>query len=328
MELKRIEHRQLVQIMAIFAIVQFGGLFLAISAYSGVTYSEITQAQAVSTGSSAALLIIYIVAFSAMFVIISRIYKGNKLFLFLEAYIIFIASLYLFGMIFSIPSGNVMQFLYGNGSVWAYAAAAALGVLLVFAKNRIPRLRNTTAMIASIGVGTILGITFSFTAALIFMFILAAYDFIAVFITKHMITIANAAIKMNLSFMVSASDIEAVPIGMLSKDERAAYLKAAKGDREWGRLARRFNISKYAPVSASVGLGTGDLAMPLMLAVSAYKVYLSFTFSISIILGAVLGLFITMMILRNYRRALPAIPPLLLGILISIGAYMLLMPAF
>jgi presenilin-like A22 family membrane protease len=328
LELKRIEHRQLVQIMAIFAIVQFGGLFLAVSAYSGVTYSEITQVQAVSSGSSAALLIIYIVAFSAMFVIISRIYKGNKLFLFLEAYIIFIASLYMFGMLLSIPGGGVMRFLYGSGSVWEYAAGAAIGVLLVFAKNKIPRLRNTTAMIASIGVGTILGITFSFTAALIFMIILAVYDFIAVFITKHMITIANAAISMNLSFMVTANDIEAVPFGMLSKEEYSTYIKAAKGDKAWGRIAKRFNISKYAPVSASVGLGTGDLAMPLMLAVSAYKVYLSFTFSIFIILGAVLGLFITMMILRNYRRALPAIPPLLFGILISIGVYMLLMPFF
>lgn len=326
MQIKRIEHRQLVQIMAIFAIVQFGGLFLAISAFSGVTYSEATQLQAVSSGSSAALLIIYIVAFSAMFVIISRIYKGNKIFLFLEAYIIFIASLYMFGMLLSIPSGSAMQFLYGDGSIWTYAAGAAIGVGLVFAKNRIPRLRNTTAIIASIGVGTILGITFSFEAALIFMFILAAYDFIAVFITKHMITIANAAISMNLSFMVSANDIEAVPVGMLSKDEYGAYVKAAKDDKVWERIAKRFKMKSYVPVSASVGLGTGDLAMPLMLAVSAYKVYFSFTFSIFIIFGAILGLFITMMILRNFRRALPAIPPLLLGILISIGAYMLLMP--
>lgn len=79
--------------------------------------------------------------------------------------------------------------------------------------------------------------------------------------------------------------------------------------------------SGMAPISARMALGTGDLAMPLMLAIAAYKVNLNFTLSFVITLGAIFGLIITMLILRRYKRALPAIPPILLGIAIAMLAY-------
>jgi hypothetical protein len=76
-----------------------------------------------------------------------------------------------------------------------------------------------------------------------------------------------------------------------------------------------------APVAARTALGTGDLAMPLMLAIAAYKVNLNFVLSFVIIIGATFGLLITMLILRKYKRALPAIPPILLGIGIALLVY-------
>jgi hypothetical protein len=70
-----------------------------------------------------------------------------------------------------------------------------------------------------------------------------------------------------------------------------------------------------------MALGTGNLAMPLMVAIAAYKVNLNFVLSFVIILGAILGLVITMLILRRYKRALPAIPPILFGIAVALLAY-------
>ena len=80
-------------------------------------------------------------------------------------------------------------------------------------------------------------------------------------------------------------------------------------------------IMPYMPVAARTALGTGDLAMPLMLAIAAYKVNLNFVLSFVIIIGALLGLILTMFILRKYKRALPAIPPLLFGIVVVMAAY-------
>jgi hypothetical protein len=75
------------------------------------------------------------------------------------------------------------------------------------------------------------------------------------------------------------------------------------------------------PLSARTALGTGDLMAPLMLAVSAYTVDLNFTLSFVVILGSILGLFLTMYTLKKYRRALPAIPFLLFGILVALGIF-------
>ena len=57
-------------------------------------------------------------------------------------------------------------------------------------------------------------------------------------------------------------------------------------------------------------LGTGDLALPLMLAVSAYISFLSYFAAVMIILGAASGMIFTMYLLKRYKVALPAIPPL------------------
>ncbi|EQD47763.1 Peptidase A22, presenilin signal peptide, partial [mine drainage metagenome] len=81
------------------------------------------------------------------------------------------------------------------------------------------------------------------------------------------------------------------------------------------------------PFAASAALGTGDLATPLMLSISAYSISLNFTISIFIALGALFGLMLTMFILRKYKRALPAIPPILFGIVLSLGLYIALFHA-
>ena len=79
-------------------------------------------------------------------------------------------------------------------------------------------------------------------------------------------------------------------------------------------MIRNLVDNNMAPYMARTALGTGDLAMPLMLAIAAYKVNLNFVLSFVIIIGAFFGLMLTMLILRKYKRALPAIPPILFGI--------------
>jgi len=51
--------------------------------------------------------------------------------------------------------------------------------------------QNIAAMISGAGVGALLGASFGIVPSLLFLIILCVYDFVSVFITKHMITLAK-----------------------------------------------------------------------------------------------------------------------------------------
>ncbi len=322
MAIRVIEYRQLLQILTIFMLVQFTGLLLATQVFTGTTYEQIRGVQTISTSINALFYLAYIVVFSVIIILILKIYKGDKLFLLLEGAVVFVASFIVFAIAISALGGNAFSTLYGSGTIWVFVVSALLAMGLVIAKYKQPRLRNLTAAVASIGVGVVLGISFSFIAAMIFMVILAVYDFIAVFVTKHMIALGNMAINKNLSFLVMVNEIEAVPVSSLSASQRKEYRKSkAEVAKQHKGIMRKLAGNDMIPLVARTALGTGDLAMPLMLAIAAYKVNLNFVLSFVIILGSILGLIITMLILRKYKRALPAIPPLLFGISLALLTY-------
>lgn len=314
----------MLNIFVMFMIVQFSGLLLATMVFSGSTFSEVSSTRVVSSAENALFYIVYIVIFALIIIFVSKVYRGNKLFLVFEGAVLFLTSFFVFLILVSYFTSGVQAAFYGNGLTVGLVVAAVLALALVVAKNRIPKLRNTAAIIASMGVGVVLGVSFSFLAAMVFMMILAVYDFVAVFITKHMITLANAVTERNLAFFIGASEIEALPQSDFSKADIRKYEKmrtnAEKKIPQIGDLTRK----KLIPVEVPVMLGTGDLGVPLMVSVSAYSVTLNFMLSFFITLGSIFGLIITMYILVKAKRALPAIPPLLLGILIFLGFYLLL----
>ena len=323
MSVRVIEGRQLLQILVMFMIVQFAGLFLAALMFNGATYQQVSSTQVASAPSTALFLIVYIIAVTVVMILLMKFYIGvYRLF---EGFVIFVASAIVFSILLSeLTSATVTMF--GSAVPVAFVAGGVLGIALVVAKNMKPWLRNATAILASVGVGVALGADFGFIVALVLMALLAVYDFIAVFITKHMITLADAVQKQNLAFMVDVREVEAVPKGSLSAAELSQYNRELTAFKKAGgkmQEIRQKGMKNMVPMVASVGLGTGDLAVPLMVAIAAYKVFLSFTLSMFVIFGAVIGLLLTMFILRRYKRALPAIPPLLFGIGIGIALYAL-----
>jgi presenilin-like A22 family membrane protease len=306
-----------------FMIVQFSGLLLATQVFGGSTYQELSSAQVISSPTSVLFYIVYIVIISALLLFFFKIYRGTKLFSIFEGAVILLSSFIVFSILVAIPAGSVQADSLGSSDLLQFAVAVALALALVIAKNKIPMLRNAAAIIASIGVGIALGLSFSFQMAFIFMAALGIYDFIAVFITKHMVALSKMAMSNNLSFLIMVSETKAVPMSYLSSAERKEYDKSKALLGKQSGIVKMFTKEHMALVPALTALGTGDLAVPLMLAVSAYKVHLSFVPSFVIVFGSVLGLAFNMLVLRKYKRTLPAIPLLFAGIVIAMGAYLL-----
>lgn len=81
--------------------------------------------------------------------------------------------------------------------------ALAVAVLLVVVRNvwrRMILLRNFAAIVTTAGAGSFLGFALGVFPVIVLLVLLSIYDFIAVFKTKHMVTLANAMTKKNLSF--------------------------------------------------------------------------------------------------------------------------------
>jgi len=307
--------------------VQFGGLLFGTLVLHGIpnTYLKSNQSSFIGNGAIGILYYVAsIAAFALILVLIFKLYSGKRFFLILEGIIVFITSIFVFLVVIGTIVGNTQQLIFGNGPILEILAAAAFAFLLVVMKNKWQKLRNTTVIISSIGAGLVLGLFFTFPMALIFMGLLAIYDFIAVFITKHMITISNAAMSNNLAFFIDANELEAVPKSSLTTKELKEYNATIRGKvKSRFPALKDFEKRNMVPVVANIGLGNGDLGVPLMVSLAAYGMTGNFTLSLFVTAGAALGLILTMLILRRYKRALPAIPPLLLGVLVGIGAYYL-----
>ena len=67
-----------------------------------------------------------------------------------------------------------------------------------FAKDVL--LRNITSVLATAGAGALIGVSLGVLPVIVLLILLAAYDFNAVFKTKHMVSLAKNVTSKNLSF--------------------------------------------------------------------------------------------------------------------------------
>jgi len=176
---------------------------------------------------------------------------------------LFLTLSYILGLI-----GILMAIILFTLRLWKKENILLMNVVLIFT---IP------------GIGSWLGASLDVLPSLILLLILALYDIIAVFGTKHMVTLAENA-KGKIPLMV------AIPVG----------------DRH-------------------LGLGTGDLAIPLVFSVSLLREY---TLANSVItsLGGCLGLIALFLYTTGKKDVvLPALPPITAGLLLGFGLSFLIL---
>lgn len=261
------------RIVAMFLIAQFIGLFVGVQMIGNKqVYGSynVTPNQQPEDVSNSLVFLLYVVVVAVVVVIVIK-YLSWAIFLFraLELLTIFITSALVF-----------VVFLLYFGIPHAVEISIAFSLLLVVLKLFYPKIRNVTAIISSSAVGALFGFSFNIVPTLIFVILISLYDFISVFITRHMVYMAKEMSKMDLSFSIA------------SREKRYVKERGKRKEEEF-----------------SIELGSGDIAIPLMLAVSVYN---SFTLvdSLAVVLGTSVGLIAVLYYVTRKRVFLPALPPL------------------
>ncbi|MDE1859022.1 MAG: hypothetical protein KGH67_00670 [Candidatus Micrarchaeota archaeon] len=291
-------------------IVQFAGLLVTIYAFSSLQFYAV-PVQPASSLPTAFGYIVYIIGTALVILLLIKVLHGDILFVLLEAIIVLFATSFLLFIILGTAFASV-NYIY----IAAISIIATLA--LIVAKNFRPKLRNLIAITSSIGVGVLIGLNGFYIAYLLTLFI-AVYDYIAVFVTKHMITLARAVSERNLAFLIGSSDVEAMPKSYVTKKDRAEFAQNVDIKKIKDPVINYLIKTGGLPVISQVQLGTGDLAIPLMLTVSAYISFLSYSLPMMIILGSTFGMIFTMYLLKKYKVALPAIPPIFAFINLFLG---------
>jgi presenilin-like A22 family membrane protease len=321
---RRIEIRQLANILVIFLVVQFAGLLILVYS-TPIQQLYITPPTPPPTGQAPSFffqIIIYLIIFVVLLLLIFRVYHGNFLFKAIEAYAIGLPSFYVFVIILTtiFPSDSLL--------IPMAVVSVVLAIALIAAKNKWPRLLNIAAMIASIGIGLLFGGIFGFLYSYILFALFTVYDYIAVFVTRHMQFMAKELANRNLAFLVGSSETEVIPSSHLSEKDRQEFKeKVAKegiSDPVIKKIVKKGNV----PAVSRVALGTGDLAFPFIIVTGAYVSFRNTFIPLMVIVGATLGLVVTMQILKRYKVPLPALPPLFAFISLFLAICFVVLPPY
>ncbi len=255
------------KLTVLFIAAQVLGLVVAVNFIGSIQTGEMERTGVITENpedvENAIGLFVYILVFTGVLLLALHFFKGEWLFRLLEIIVVFTTSLIVFFVFF--PS-----------------VAFMLAVLLVITRQLLPThiwLRNLSSVISVAAVGSMIGISLGVFPTLLFMVLLSVYDFIAVFKTKHMVTLAKGITKKNLAFTF------AIP----SKE-----------------LKHQFE------------LGTGDMVIPLTFAVSVMSAaalagipFPNYILPAGLILiGSLVGLLWTIdYSSKHVGKALPALPP-------------------
>ncbi len=178
----------LLQLISLFLITQMLGLY---TGYSLISF-EVEREGIVNDNPDDPInsigLFIYILVFTGILLLILKFYKGDLLFIAMESILVFLTSLIVFGFLIPEKYGLIALIL----------PIALVLSRLIFRKNLL--LRNLASVLAAAGAGALIGYNFGIIPVSLFLVILSGYDIIAVFYTKHMVTLAKGITKKNLAF--------------------------------------------------------------------------------------------------------------------------------
>ncbi len=269
--------RLLFTIIAFFVLAQLLGIFTGSVILGDLTKNPFVSSLVVTSDSqeplNAVFFIVYVLIGAAVMIFLIRRFGVIPwVFRLMEFWLIASSSSIVFYAVLRQVAG------YDISTV----AAVILGLSLSAAKYFRPRLKNAAAVMATAGVGVIFGVSLGLFPLIIFLILLSVYDFLSVFLTKHMVEMAEFVIKKDIAFTVTAREPPPAPGG---KEQR-------------------------------LDLGTGDMIAPVMMEVSALS--LSPVATAFVFVGAVSSLAIFIALVQKKKMVLPALPPIVLGMITAL----------
>ncbi len=169
------------QLLAAFFAVQFLGLVVGVQFIAAGIQTVDDPADV----GNALQLIVGILVTTGILLAVLHFYKGSALIKGLEALMMFTAS----GLFFS---------LFFNEFVTLGLALVLLGVRFLYEP-----FRPFLLMFATMVVGGLLGASLDVLPVLVFVVLISAYDFVAVFMTKHMVVLAERMSERKASLTVN-----------------------------------------------------------------------------------------------------------------------------
>ena len=251
------------KLVLIFVLAQVIGLAVGANLISEIASGEMEQPVIFSENPDDPLNAIFLIGgilfFTVLLLVFMTFFKGPGLFRLFEIFVVFTASIIVFATFFP----EAIAFVF---------AVELIAIRLLLPKSVF--VRNIAAVISVAGVGALIGVSLGVIPVLIFLILLSVYDFIAVFKTKHMVTLAKGISGKNLAFTLAIPTEE-----------------------------HQFE------------LGTGDLVLPLVFAVSVMKASTApypfyFVPAAMVLIASIIGLLFTInWVSKHVGKALPALPP-------------------
>src|SRR3989338_5569337 len=167
--------------IAAFLFVQL----LALGVGSQFVAQKVSVVENSSDPANAGYFFAYVLFSAVVLLLVLKYYSGRLLFVGIEFLLLFFSLQILFSLIFA------------NELV-----AAGVALLLTLVRFKYPQIRSPLLLVASAVVGALLGSSLDILPAVILSALLAGYDVIAVFYTKHMVTLAKGLSERGAAFSV------------------------------------------------------------------------------------------------------------------------------
>ena len=173
----------------LFVITQSIGLYVATKLISLNVEAKLFTDD-INDPINAIYLFLMILVMTGVILLILKFRKKNNFLWVIEALAVLSTSLIVFSAIF--PTNDILVLIL---------------MLIIFVARYTHKenliIKNLVSVIAISGAGAMIGISIGLVPALMFVFILAIYDLVAVFKTKHMVALGKAVTKDNFAFTVS-----------------------------------------------------------------------------------------------------------------------------
>lgn len=216
--------------------------------------------------------------------------------------IVFISFFVIWPYILLFTINNVVLVLFTE---FIYLPLVFLISVLIM-RNPTQNRMNATAFSFSVLLPLTIGALFTPFWAIILLAIFSAYDFIAVFMTKHMQFMAQKLVSMNVPEVFMIGDVEAVQARIKSLETGENPEKALKG------------------LERPLIFGAGDAILPSIV-ISSFVYFNLPVYALGVAIGCIIGVILNLMVLQRLKRVLPALPLILAGVLMSMSAVFLLL---